>query len=268
MVINMDSKINKGRIEFNDENYEKALNYFDAVDEDDEDYDYVLIFKITCLMELEKYDKALFLIDSLLAEDGDEELLLYEKVRCHIALEEKPEALDALKRLERVMPKDNKNMMLDVARFYKFVGEYKSALVFCNSALSVDEDFEDAIYEKALVAVAMGNDEIVDNCANRLLDIFDGDKFEILPIFQLKLYCGKFQDCVDIINDLEDKFRDETCDMLRTVVYNQLCEKLDVNIHVAEDIGLSVGEALEILLEYEQTGIKNGIVNDVEFIIV
>ena len=47
-MITMDSKINKGRIEFNDENYEKALTYFDAVGEDDEDYDYVLIFKITC----------------------------------------------------------------------------------------------------------------------------------------------------------------------------------------------------------------------------
>ena len=31
----MDSKINRGRMEFNDENYEKALLYFDAVDEDD-----------------------------------------------------------------------------------------------------------------------------------------------------------------------------------------------------------------------------------------
>lgn len=268
MVINMDSKINKGRIEFNDENYEKALSYFDAVAEDDEDYDYVLIFKITCLMELEKYDKALFLIDSLLAEDGDDELFLYEKVRCHIALNEKREALDALKRLERNMPKDNKNMVLDVARFYKFVGEYKRALDLCNRALSVDGDFEDAIYEKALVAVAMGNDEILDNCANRLLDIFDGDKFRILPIFLFKLYCGKYYDCVAIIDDLDGNFQDETCDMLRTVVYNQLCEKLDVNIHVMGDIDLSVGDAIGILFEYEQTGIREGVVNDVDFIIM
>ena len=34
----MNSKIDKGRIEFNDENYETALKYFDEVSEDDEDY--------------------------------------------------------------------------------------------------------------------------------------------------------------------------------------------------------------------------------------
>lgn len=75
----MNSKITKGRTEFNDENYEEALKYFDEVREDDEDYMYVLMFKITCLMELERYDKALFLIESLLAEDPEDEFLLYEK---------------------------------------------------------------------------------------------------------------------------------------------------------------------------------------------
>lgn len=264
----MNSKINKGRIEFNDENYEKALTYFDAIEEDDEDYDYVLIFKITCLMELEKYDQALFLIDSLLAEDGEDELLMYEKIRCHIALDEKAEALDTLKKFERIIPKDNKNMMLDVARFYKFLGEYKKALKFCNGALHIDDDFEEAIYEKSLVAIALGNDEIVDNCANKLMDVAGDDQYKILPIFLLKLYCGKFDDCVGIIDDLEDKFQDETCDMLRTVVFNQLCEKLDVNIHLTEDIDLSVGDAIGLLLDYEQTGIKCGIINDANFIIM
>ena len=85
----MNSKIKKGRVKFNDENYEEALKYFNEVSEDDEDYMYVLIFKITCLMELERYDKALFLIESLLREDPEDELLLYEKIRCHIALNEK-----------------------------------------------------------------------------------------------------------------------------------------------------------------------------------
>ena len=264
----MNSRIDKGRIEFNDENYEKALTYFDAVSEDDEDYDYVLIFKITCLMELEKYDKALFLIDSLLAEDGEDELLLYEKIRCHIAMDEKADALITLRKFERIMPKDNKNMILDVTRFYKFLGEYKKALRLCNMALYIDEDFEEAIYEKALIGIALNNENIIDNSANRLLDIVEDDRYRILPIFLLKMYCGKYDDCINIIDDLEDQFQDETCDMLRTVVFNQLCEKLDVNIHLTEDIDLSVSEAIGILLDYEQTGIKYGIVNDVNFIIM
>ena len=268
MVITVDSKINKGRIEFNDENYEKALSYFDTVAEDDEDYDYVLIFKITCLMELERYDKALFLIDSLLAEDSDDELLLYEKIRCHIALDERSEALSTLKKFERIIPKDNKNVMLDISRFYKFLGEFKSALRFCNLALSIDGDFEEAIYEKALVAIAMGNDEIADKCANKLLDVAGDDKYKIIPIFMLKINCGKLRDCVGIIDSLEDKFQDNTCNMLRIVVYNQLREKLDVNVHLTNDVDLSVSEAIDLLLDYEQTGVKWGFVNDVGFIIM
>ena len=268
MVINMDSKINKGRIEFNDENYEGALTYFDAVDEDDEDYDYVLIFKITCLMELERYDKALFLIDSLLAEDDEDELLLYEKIRCHIALDERPEALDTLRKFEHIMPKDSKNMMLDVARFYKFLGEFKSALRFCNMALSVDCDFEEALYEKSLIAIAMDNFEIADNSANKLLELADDDGYKVIPVFLFKLYCGKFRECTLLIDELEFKFRDETCDMLRTVLYNQLCETLKVNVHLADDIVLPVGEALELLLEYERTGVNKGNVNGVDFTIM
>ncbi len=264
----MDSKIDKGRIEFNDENYEKALAYFDSVSEDDEDYDYVLTFKITCLMELEKYDKALFLIDSLLAEEGDVELLLYEKIRCHIALNEKKEALDALKKLERIISKDNKNAILDVARFYKFVEEPKRALRLCNMALAIDEDFEDAIHEKAIIAIALGNDEIVDNCANKLLDLVDGDKFKILLIFSLKLYCGKFHDCINIIDGLENVFEDETSEMLKFVVFNQLCEKLDVTIYLTDDVDLSAGEAIGLLFEYEQNGIKNGTIDGAGFVIM
>ena len=41
----MNSKIKKGRVKFNDANYEEALNYFNQVSEDDEDYTYVIIFK-------------------------------------------------------------------------------------------------------------------------------------------------------------------------------------------------------------------------------
>lgn len=264
----MDSKINKGRIEFNDENYEKALTYFDAVGEDDEDYDYVLIFKITCLMELERYDKALFLIDSLLAEEGDGELLLYEKIRCHIALDEKRESLDALKRFERIIQDDNKNMMLDVARFYKFLGEYNNALRFCNMALAVDEDFEDALYEKALVAIAIGNYRIVENCTDRLMGLVSDDQFKIIPIFLFKLYGGKYSECVGMIDDMEGIFQDNICDMLRMVVFNQLREKLDVNVYFDGDDVLSVGETIGLLLEYERTGVQRGIVNDIAFTIM
>lgn len=264
----MDSKIDRGRIEFNDENYEKALAYFDAVDETDENYDYVLIFKITCLMELERYDKALFLIDSVLNEDPDDELFMYEKIRCHIALSERDEALKTLKRFEKIVSKDDKRILLDVARFYKMLDEFKIGLNFCNMALAIDENFEDALYEKALIAISLNNDEIINNCANKLLSIESEDKYRILPIFYLKLYSGNFRDCVDIVDSLKYEFKDETCMMFKTIIFNQLCESLGVNLHLVEGEDISLDEAIGLLLDYGEKGINHGIVNDVSFIIM
>lgn len=264
----MNSKINKGRIQFNDENYEEALNYFNAVDESDEDYDYVLIFKITCLMELERFDKALFLIDSLLDEDPTDELMMYEKIRCHVALDEKSEALNALKKFERIFPKDNKRMILDVAIFYKTLGEFKKALTFCNMALSIDSDFEEAIYEKSLIGIALDNDDIINNCANKLLDLIDDDQSKIIPIFLLKIYSGRFKDCMGIIKNLESQFDEETCEMLKAIVFNQLCENFGVNIHLTDDVELSVGEAIELLFNYHDDGVNYGVINGVGFVIM
>ena len=71
-----------------------------------------------------------------------------------------------------------------------------------------------------------------------------------------------------MIDDMEDIFQDATCDMLRMVVFNQLCEKLDVNVHVAGDSDLPIGEAIGLLLEYERTGVQRGVVNGVGFTII
>ena len=75
----------------------------------------------------------------------------------------------------------------------------------------------------------------------------------ILPIFLLKLYSGKYKDCVGIVDDYECQFEDETCLMLKTIVFKQLREKLDVNIHLNGDADISVSEAIDLLFEYEKT---------------
>lgn len=264
----MNSKINKGREQFNDENYEKALTYFDSISDDDEDYDYVLIFKITCLMELERYDKALFLIDSLLAEQSDSEFLCYEKVRCHIALGEKQEAFVALKKLERVIDNDNKQVIFDIARFYKSLNDFKNALIFCNRALAIDGNFEEALYEKSLIGIALENDEIVNNATDKLLSISGGVQSKIIPVFLLKLYLGKYGECVDIVDNYLYDLDVEESEMLKTVVFNQLCDYLDVNIHLTEEIDLSINDAIDLLMKYDKNGVRYGVINDAGYMIM
>lgn len=261
----MNSKIKKGRVEFNDENYEEALRYFNQVSEDDEDYTYVLIFKITCLMELERYDKALFLIESLLREDPEDELLLYEKIRCHIALGENAEALVSLKVFEKLIASDDKRMLLCVSKFYKLLGDYENALKYCNGALKIDENFEDAIREKSLIAIGLDDHELVNSTADRLSQIIGSHGMGMISVFLLKLYVSNFDDCISIIENLEEDFRGDTLLMLKSVVYKQFCETLGVNLHVNGDVEIPVDEAIGLLREYDSAGVDSGVIGGVEY---
>lgn len=261
----MDSKINKGRIEFNDENYETALRYFDEVSEDDEDYMYVLIFKITCLMELERYDKALFIIESILREDPEDELLLYEKIRCHIALGENKEALNTLKDFENVISADDKQMLLAVSKFYNKLDRFDDALRFCEMALEVDGYFEEAVREKSFIAVEMDDVEMIDWCAERLLKICSCDDTGLVSVFLLKLYIGKFDDCLGVVNSLEGNFKDDTILMLKSIVYKVFSDQLGVNIHLYGDVDVPLEKAIALLKDYAENGINCGNVCGVEF---
>lgn len=261
----MNSKIKKGRIEFNDENYEKALRYFDEVGEDDEDYMYVMFFKITCLMELERYDNALFLIESSLEEDPNDEILLYEKIRCHIALNEKEEAVNALKDFEKNISHDNKRMLLAVSKFYRIFGDFDNALKFCNEALEIDWSFEEAIREKSLIGIDLDDEEMVDSCADRLLEIVDNQGIAVISVFLLKLFISKFDDCLAIVENLGDDFDGDTINMLKYIVYREFSEKLGVNVHLNEDVEMSVDDALLLLKEYDENGVRCGVIKGVAF---
>ena len=261
----MNSKIKKGRVKFNDENYEEALKYFNEVSEDDEDYMYVLIFKITCLMELERYDKALFLIESLLREDPEDELLLYEKIRCHIALNEKDEAFAALKIFENVISGDDKRMLLCVSKFYRLLGDYDNSLKFCCDALKIDGDFEEAVREKSLIGIALNDYEMINSCADRLCEIISDRGMGMAFVFLLKLYVSRFDDCLLIIDYMGDEFNDDTLERFKSIVFKELCETLDVNLHVVGEAEISVDEAIRLLMDYDENGVDSGRINGVAF---
>ena len=82
----MNSNIINGKREYDEKNYGEALKYFDRVSSSDEDYSYMLIYKINSLMELEEYEKCLKLLNSLIEDMPYDRLLWYEKIRCHIFL--------------------------------------------------------------------------------------------------------------------------------------------------------------------------------------
>ncbi|MBQ2653717.1 MAG: tetratricopeptide repeat protein [Methanobrevibacter sp.] len=262
----MNSKIKKGRVEFNDENYENALKYFDEVGEDDGDYMYVLFFKITCLMELHRYDDALFLIESLLEEDPDDELLNYEKIRCHIGLNEIKEAFLALESFEKIISPDNKRMLLAVSKFYRILGDLENALKYCNKSLEIDSSFEEALREKSLIGIDLDDEDMVDSCADKLLEIVDVRGIGVISVFLLKLSISKFDDCLSIVDNLGDDFDDDAIEMLKSVVYKEFSEKLGVDIQT--DVAIPVDEAISLLRNYDEKGVCCGVVHGVDFKIV
>lgn len=261
----MNSKIKKGRIEFNEENYEEALKYFDEVSDNDEDYMYVLFFKITCLMELKRYDEALFLIESLLMEDPEDELLLHEKIRCHIALGEEKEAFSALNRFEKIISRDNKRMLLAVSKFYRVLRDYDNALKYCNKSLEIDGHFEEAVREKSLIGIDMGDVEMINSCADRLLEIVDNHGIEVISVFLLKLFICRFDDCLAIVDNLNDDFDEDTIKMLKYVVYREFSEKLEVNVHLSGEVEIPIDDAIGLLKEYDMNGVSCGVVHGVAF---
>ena len=74
----MNSNIVNGKREYDEKNYDAALKYFDRVSSSDEDYSYMLIYKINSLMELEEYEKCLKLLNSLIEDMPYDRLLWYE----------------------------------------------------------------------------------------------------------------------------------------------------------------------------------------------
>lgn len=265
----MNSKIDKGRIEFNRENYEKALGYFDSISDSDENYEYVVIFKITCLMELERYDKALFIIDSLLVEDPRNEFLLYEKIRCHIALNERDESFDALKRFEQIMDISNKQVVVDVGHFYMELDDYRSALKYSDMALALDSNFKQALRLKASVSIILDDVKTADECADELWNSTGSEDLSIILIFMLKLYSGRFRDCLKITDQILEETDDERMvKILKILIFNIMSEKLNVNLNLTGDIDISVDEALDLLFDYQEKGIDSGVVKGENYIIM
>ena len=217
----MNSKIKKGRVKFNDENYEEALKYFNEVSEDDEDYTYVLIFKITCFA--------------------------------------------ALKIFENVISGDDKRMLLCVSKFYRLLGDYDNSLKFCCDALKIDGDFEEAVREKSLIGIALNDYEMINSCADRLCEIISNRGMGMAFVFLLKLYVSRFDDCLLIIDYIGDEFNDDTLERFKSIVFKELCETLDVNLHVVGEAEISVDEAIRLLMDYDETGVDSGRINGVAF---
>ena len=265
----MNENIEQGKKEFDEKNYKDAMGHFKQVQKDDSEYEYAQVYIFLCLMKLRCYSDALNIINSLISKNPYNEMFWHEKTRCHIFLKENKKAESALAELERVVDGQDKDSVLNVARLYSLLDDYDKVIEYCDKALAIDGGFKAALYEKALAASSLKDDELVDSVSEDLIRVCDGDLFSLMPVFLLKLFSKKYEACLEIVEGSEmDDVKKEFGEDLKIVIYNRMSDDLNAEIALTQDIDLDVDEALKLMFEFKNTGKDFGKIHGVHYFIL
>ena len=265
----LNNHIENGKNEFDNGNYEKALDHFKLVNSNNEHYEYAQLFVANCLMELKRYDDSLDIVDKLISLNPYNKLAWFNRALCQIFLKDEEKALATIGEIIRLIDLRSKYDLVFVAKLYKLLNIYDEALKFCDLALEIDENFKDALYEKSLVAMRLDDDELINDVWDRLLELSDGGPLGFMSVFILKLFSKNYSACIDLINGLDgDKFDDEHIMMLKAMVYQQICEDLCVNLLVVNSEDFPLDDALDAMIDFVENKTDNGKINGVQYYII
>lgn len=264
----MKNKFEEGKLEFENNNYEKALECFEQVLRNEEN-DLVEIYKFECLLKLKRYVEALKVIDSLISNCPYSETLWKCKARCHIFRHEGQSALKALGEVERLCDEENKEGLVDIAQIYNLLDEHDKVIEYCDKALAIDKTFKPALYEKMIVASSLKDIKMVDELTEKFLSISDNDLFGMMPVFIMNMFSKRYEKCLEIIDfcKLDDSQRQEE-ELLKGAIYQTLSEDLNAQIGLSEKYDLSVDDAIGLMLEFKKTGKDYGVIHGVEYYIL
>ena len=257
----------KAKEEFVNKNYEKVLEILDATEFDESYHKWLIFIKSTCLSFLHRYEEALEVINEGIEKYPYEEYLWSQKVSCHSFNGDKEMAVKALDELERIVDKENKESLVSFAKKCDLVHLPEKSLKYSNMALDIDENFIDAIHQKAMAACFLKDNDLMSECADNLLKIEDNNDIvsNLLP-FMLKLFSGDYRGSLKIINNCKDLDFGHY-ELLKGAIYNHMVDDLNIAIGTTELISLSIHESLDLLFNYHYQGIDNGVVNGTRYFI-
>ena len=269
LVMKLNSNIGKGINYFENGNYKKALKCFNAVGSEDRDYDYAVLYRIYCLIELKEYKKALKIINPSIEKAPYSELLWFSKISCHLFLNEDDKAFMALDEVERIMDRSDKFKLVYVAKMYNLLNDFDRALKYCNEALAIDGNFKDALHEKSLIGIGMGDDEMINEVADKLLLNCEDDFISILPVFLLKLFSKNYRQAFNLVESTsKENVSRDTVDLFKSIVFKRICDDLTINILTVNNGQLSIDECLCVLFDFIECNIDSGRIGDVQYFIV
>ncbi len=264
MVINLNLEIKKAKKEFDDKNYEKVLELLDGIEVEKEYRKLVMMMRIVSLMVLKRYEDSLKAIELGIEEFPYDDFLWFRKVECHHFMRDEENALNALAEVERIVNKDDKQSLVLLAEQFEWVNDYDSALKYCDMALAIDGNFIDAVRQKAMVACSLKDHDMMNDCADKLLELYDEDIYKVLLQLMLKLFCGRYKDCLEIVDGV-DVLDEGQVKMIKAGIYNQMCEDLNVDIRTSAPVGMTVDEVLNLFFKYHYDGVSHGEINGVRY---
>lgn len=263
----MNSRIEESLQEFDERNFENALNLLEGIEFNDDEIKLVSMIKYVCLMNLNRYDESLRIINSLIEKDPYEVDYWMSKARCHYFAGDMKSAKRALSESERLIDKSNVSNLVCMAQIYKLIGENRQALKYCDMALQIDENSLDALREKSLVASSLKDKEMMNECADKLIEKYGDDVFVLLIPLTLRLFSGNYEGCLELVNST-DCLDDEHVEMIKIGLYNRMSEDLNIKIGLTAPLEMDVDEALDLMFKYHYDGISYGQFKDAEYCIV
>lgn len=266
-MIKLNNEFDQARIEFKQENYKKALEHFENIGEEEMNYNFALPYKISCLIKLERYREALDVLNPLIEENPNEDLLWFDKVTCHIFLDEDENAFEALGVVETLVDFTNKVKLVLISKLYNMLNDYEKAIYYADKALTIDENYKEALFEKSFAAINLDDCKVIGEISDRLLEISDRDLISLTPVFLLKLFSKDYSGCFDLINGFDD-INVKTAELFKSVLYNKMCEDLNARLLLTRKIDLSVDDALRIMFDFNEFEKSFGEVYGVHYFIV
>ena len=265
MVINLNLEIEKAKNEYDEKNYEMALEILDGIEDEGEYQKLAALIRIASLMALKRYDESLNIIDSSIEEYPYSEFLWSRKVECQYFKGDEKGAAKSLEELERIVNKDDKHSLVFLAEEFELLNNHEKALKYCDMALDIDRDFTDAVRQKAMSASALKDYDMMSDCADRLLELYEKKKKKLVP-FTLKLFSGRYRDALGIVDGMSvlDNAQEE---MMKGAIYNSMVEDLNIEIRSSSPVDMTIDEVLDLFFRYHYDGIGQGEIKGVRYLI-
>jgi hypothetical protein len=83
------------------------------------------------------------------------------------------------------------------------------------------------------------------------------------------LFSKKYEDCLNLVENCEDDdLKHDYGELFKGIIYNRMSDDLNAQILLADEIDLSVDDAIKLMLEFKKSGRDFGEVHGVSYFIL